>query len=126
MDVETSSAMRGRVHHLKAVARAQQVRTAVLLALARTTRVMIQRQIQVNPVRRLARVARGGSDSAPLLLESRQRRCPHCGSEALRLGGDVRAVGGLVKSELACETCGRMFVFVRRVIGVDSPRSYGR
>ena len=121
MDLATTRALRDQVRHLTAVARVQEVRTAALLALARTTRVMIQRQVQVNAVRRLARLARGGSDLLP--LESRQRRCPYCGSEALRLGGDVRGVGGLVKSELACETCGRTFVFVRRVIGVDSPRS---
>jgi len=114
MDLGTTRAVRDAVRRLSAVtrARAQQVRTAALL-----TRVMIQRQVQVSAVRRLARVARGGSD--PLPLESRQRRCPHCGSEMLRLGGDVRAVGGLVKTELECEKCGRMFVFVRRVIGVD-------
>ena len=116
MDAGITRAMRDRFHRLTALTRAQQVRTAALLALARATRVMIQRQVQGDAARRLARVSRGGSD--PLPVESRQRRCPYCESEAVTLGGDVRAVGGLVKTELACETCGRMFVFVRRVVGI--------
>lgn len=116
MDSGITRAVRDRSHHLLAVARAQQVRTAALLALARTTRFMIQRQVLGDAARRLARVSHGGSD--PLPVESRQRRCPYCESEAVKLGGDVRAVGGLVKTELTCETCGRMFVFVRRVVGI--------
>ena len=116
MNAAITRTARDRFRRLTAMTRAQQVRTAALLALVRTTRSMIQRQIQGDPVRRLARASRGGSDSLP--VESRQRRCPYCESEAVRLEGDVRGVGGMVKTELACETCGRMFVFVRRVVGV--------
>lgn len=118
MTVATFQAMRDRMRHLNAVTEAQRARAAALRERARSTRVRIQRQVLADPARRLARASRGGSDDVP--LESRQRRCPYCGSEAARLGGEVRAVGGLVKSELACEACGRIFVFVRRVIGVDS------
>ena len=89
----------------------------VVLA-ARATRAAIGVQVRGNSVRRVARLTRGGSEAE--LLESRQRRCPYCRSEAVTLGGAVRAADGFVKSEFRCEACGRMFVFARRVVGIDS------
>ena len=102
----------------KAAAMKHCARAEDLVVAARATRAAIGAQVRGNSLRRVARLACGASEAE--LLESRQRRCPYCRSEAVTLGGAVRASGAFVKSEFRCENCSRIFVFVRRVVGIDS------
>jgi DNA-directed RNA polymerase subunit RPC12/RpoP len=48
------------------------------------------------------------------LPESRDRRCPACESEELTFANHVLAVGGAIKEEYRCTTCGTAFWFVRK------------
>lgn len=53
---------------------------------------------------------------APVLPETRARRCPSCQSERIAPSGHVTASDGLIKAKHACETCGIPFWFVRTAV----------
>jgi hypothetical protein len=73
----------------------------------------------------------GGSDSdgpdIGKLAETRERRCPHCHAENIKLLGRFQAVSGVIKSERQCIPCGKTFVYVRNplpetMLGRGEPR----
>ena len=62
------------------------------------------------------------ASSDPVLLETRERRCPSCQSEKIVHAGYVVGGGGMIRSEQRCEGCGIAFWFVRtRMPGIPPP-----
>ena len=49
----------------------------------------------------------------PTLPETPERECPSCRDQSVVHAGHVIGVGGKIKSEHRCETCGTAFWFVR-------------
>jgi hypothetical protein len=111
------------MHH-REVARAKALctRAAASCRAARNTRATILLQVQQNATRRMARLARGASDPdadgsvAGPLVETCERRCPHCRAETLKLLGKFHVASGEIKSERQCLDCGKRFVYARRAL----------
>jgi hypothetical protein len=53
----------------------------------------------------------------PALPTTRERECPRCGSASIEPVGRISAHEGQVYVEHRCETCGIVFLFVRKPIG---------
>ena len=57
------------------------------------------------------------SPMEPALPTTRERECPRCGSASIEPVGRTSAHGGQVYIEHCCDTCGTLFLFIRKPNG---------
>ena len=115
--------MLARARRLHAFARATCVTAGELRSAASATRAALLAQVRTSPYRRVCRLSRGGSDSAPTGRatptherdETMDRRCPYCQSaDGIKALGHVEVYDGLIRSLYCCATCDRAFFYVRK------------
>lgn len=106
----TTASTVDRTRHLVLQSKQTVASSLELCRTARTTRTTVAEMVRKSPFRRGARLARGASEG---LLETPERRCPHCRIEtAIKAGGSMQVADGLMKSAYRCDSCRRSFLYV--------------